>query len=177
MGVFNGHIQFHGNKRSEARRIQHPGHSYNSFFGKAAGIKSHMTHGIQRIADNDEYGFRRTGCHFLSDTFDNAGIGADKIITAHPRLSRNTGCDNDNIRSGRIFITVGSGEMGIMFFYGSRLIQIQGFALGYAFDDVHQNNITQLLFSQSLGRSRPNISSADYGNFFIHDNFLPNLKY
>jgi hypothetical protein len=67
--------------------------------------------------------------------------------------------------------------MGIMFFYGSRLIQIQGFALGYAFDDVHQNNITQLLFSQSLGRSRPNISSADYGNFFIHNNFLLNLKY
>jgi hypothetical protein len=63
-----------------------------------------------------------------------------------------------------------------MFFYGSRLAQIQSLALGNTFDDVHQDNIAQLLFSQALSGSCTHISGADYGNFLIHFYFLPYLK-
>jgi hypothetical protein len=65
--------------------------------------------------------------------------------------------------------------MAVMFFYGSRLGQIKGFALGDSFDDVHQNDITQLLFSQSLGGGSANIAGPDYGNSFIHDTLLLHL--
>jgi hypothetical protein len=62
-----------------------------------------------------------------------------------------------------------------MFFYGSRLGQIKGLALGDTFDDVYQNHITQLLLSQTLGGGRTDIAGPDYGNFFVHDTFLLHL--
>jgi hypothetical protein len=55
-----------------------------------------------------------------------------------------------------------------MFFDGSRLGQIKGLPLGDPFDDVYQNHITQLFFSQPLGGGSANIAGPDYGNFFVH---------
>jgi hypothetical protein len=62
--------------------------------------------------------------------------------------------------------------MAVMFFYGSRLGQIKGLALRDPIDDIHQNYITQLLFSQSLGGGGANITGSDYGNFLVHGTLL-----
>ena len=93
-------------------------------FGKTAGVESHMTHGIQRIADDDNDGVRRSFGHLFGHFLHDAGVGAEQVVTAHSGLAGDSGGNNDDIRSLCGVIGINPGQMRIVFLNWRRFGQI-----------------------------------------------------
>ena len=53
-------------------------------------------------------------------------------------------------------------------------IHVQSLALRDPLDDVHENDVSELLFDDPLGDGRAHVSRTDHGDFASHD-FAPSL--
>ena len=70
-------------------------------------------------------------------------VGQQKIVAAHARLAREAGRDNDDVGVRRGLVIIGAGDIDVVAFDRARLQHVEAFALGHAFDNIHQHDIGQ----------------------------------
>ncbi|MNW59304.1 hypothetical protein D3C74_372140 [compost metagenome] len=96
--ILHRNVKLLGDKSTVTRGIQHAGLADDAVFGKAQRFEGHVSHGIYRVAQDDDNGFRRHTFHILAHRFHNARIRIHQIIAAHPRFAGNPCCYDNDIR-------------------------------------------------------------------------------
>ncbi len=163
--VFNGHVEFLGEEIAETRRIQHAGHADHLVVRQARGLAQHPHHGVQGVGDADDESVRGVLLDAGADLGHDVGVGADQIVAAHARLTRDAGGDDDDVRAfddgiiaaariGRID-TLDRGAFG----------DIERLALRDAVGDVEQDDVAQLLQADQVGQGAANIAGTDECDF------------
>ena len=69
-------------------------------------------------------------------------------------------------------VGVGTEQVGVVFFDGSRLRQVERLALGHALDDVHQDHVTKFFFSQPLRRGGADVARTNDRYLLVHNCLL-----
>ena len=166
--VFHGDVEFHRDEGAEAGRIEDARHADHAVLGEAADVIGDMAHRVQGVADDDQRGVGGILHHLLGHVGHDLLVGGQKVVAAHPGFARDAGGDDDDVRILGLLIAVRADEVGVVLLDRRRLRQVEGLALGHAFDDIHQHHIAQGLFTQTLRRGRTDISRTDDGHFLIH---------
>src|SRR3972149_2969841 len=100
----------------------------------------------------------------FSATFDDADVGVEEVVTAHPGLARDHGRDDDEVGARGLVVAVGADDAGVEELDGRGLPLVEPLALRDALEDVHQHDGPgEFLFGDALGGRRAPVSGADYG--------------
>ena len=141
--VFGGNLEFFGQEKAKARRIENAGHADHLVVGQSRGVAQHHNHDIQRIGDADDEGFRAVGLNAFADRLHDFGIDAQQVVAAHARLAGDSGGDDDHVSAADGAIAFGPLNAGVEAFDGRRLRNIQGLALRSSADDIEQDDVAQ----------------------------------
>ncbi len=79
-------------------------------------------------------------------------VGVEQVVAAHAGLARNAGGDDHDVGVGGVGVIVGAENVGVALLDGHGLKQVERLALGYAFDDVDQNDVGMFLRRQPVRR-------------------------
>ena len=173
--ILDGHIQFPSDKSGKTGGIKHTGLAHNTLRRETGNFLAQGDHGVKRIGDDDDEGIRGILLDAFRNRSHNLGVNFNQIITAHAGLTRQTCSDDNNIRTFDILVIVGSGHTDIKTIDRGSLCNIQSFSLRHVFDDVKQNDITQLAQCAKLSQNATNLSTTDQSNFRSR-HFLSPLK-
>src|SRR5690606_15305832 len=86
----------------------------------------------------------------------------------HARLARRAGGDDDHIRAGGVGVVVRPDDVDVEAFDRAGLEQVQPFALRHALDDIHQDDVAELLGGDPVRGRRPDEAGADDGYLGAH---------
>jgi hypothetical protein len=161
-------VEFHRDEGAEAGGVEDAGHADHPVLRKAAHIVGDVAHRIQGVADDDQDGVGGILRHLLGHLGHDPLVGGQQVIPAHPRLSRNAGRDDNNVGIPRLFVAIGSDEVGVVLLHRRRLRQIEGLPLRNPLDDIHQDHIAKGLFAQTLRSSCSDVSRTDHGHLLVH---------
>ena len=104
------------------------------------------------------------GLDALADRFHDFQVDAQKVIAAHPRLARDTGGDDADIRARDVGVIVRALQAGVETFDRPRLGNVERLALRGPFRDVEQNDVAKFLDRGEMGERAADLSRADEGN-------------
>ena len=93
------------------------------------------------------------------------GVRREQFIPAHAGLAWHAGRDHSNRGPGRFLIPVGSDDFRAIAADGTRLRDIERFALRHAFDDIDQHDVVGILLRQPLRRRSADIACSHHGDF------------
>ena len=133
--------------------------------GKARLRADEIGHHVERIAHDDDDGFRRVLLHVIGHAADDLGVLHQQVVAAHAGLAGQAARDDDDIRTGVIGGIVRALHIAVEIFQAGRLQHVERLALRHALDDVVQDDIAQFFFRQTLGRGGPDKTSSDNGDF------------
>jgi hypothetical protein len=168
--IFHRYPQLHGDERLESGRVENPCHPDDPFLRELASLDRQMRHGVQRIGHDDQDGLRRPLHHLGQNRLHDLFIRIEQILSAHPGFSRNARRNDHNIRFSCLLVSIRSCDLCVKPFNGRCLKKIKGLPLGNPLDDIHQDNIPQLLFGSPMGSRRPHKSSANDRNLLPSHN-------
>jgi hypothetical protein len=134
--VLHRNLEFFGQKKTEAGRIQHAGHADHAVMREARRLAHHPNHNVQRIGDDDDEGVRTVGAQSLAHVADDFGVDADQIVAAHARLARHARGDDRHIGASDVGIVAGAAQRRIEAFDRRCLRQIQTLTLRHAVDNI-----------------------------------------
>ena len=134
-------FKFVGDKGAKAGGVEDAGHANDALARESAQLVSSLGHGIQRIRHHNQNAIGRILHDLTDDRTHDLVIGVEQVVAAHPRLTGNAGCDDDDVRVRRVLVIVGAGNVGVALLDGHGFEQIKAFALWDAFDDVDQNDV------------------------------------
>ena len=92
-------------------------------------------------------------------------VGVEKGISAHARLSRNSGGDNNNVSTSNVVIRTGTRNIGIKVLNWSYVLEVQGFSFSGAFNDVEKNHIAKLFLGGKKGEISADLARTNQCNF------------
>ncbi len=96
-----------------------------------------------------------------ADLLHDLEVDADEIVTAHAGLARNAGGDDADAGALDIGVSVGALEVAIEAFDRARLGDVERFALGHAFRDVEENNVSEFFQAHKMSQRAADHASAD----------------
>ena len=146
---------------AEARGIEHSCHADNASLREIAHAVRGLDHRIQWIADDNDDAVRRVLHDLLGDALDDVVVRLQEIVAAHAGLARNACRDHHDVRICRVPVFVRARYAGVVAFNGCGLCQIQSLALRDPGNDIHQDNVSELLVHNALGCSRTNVARAN----------------
>ncbi|OQB33156.1 MAG: hypothetical protein BWY09_02787 [Candidatus Hydrogenedentes bacterium ADurb.Bin179] len=168
-GVHVGHAdtELHGDKRAHSSAVQAACHAKHTVVRKAQGLIGEIDHYIERVGHNNDDGIRCVSLDLSTNAGDDTAVFLKQVQTRHAGFTRQASRDNHQVRSGDIGIVVGARTRHAVVAYRAGFRHVQGFALGKAFYNVHQDDIAQSRFQAILGGGGPHVSGADT-RYFRH---------
>jgi hypothetical protein len=159
--VLDAAAQLHGDERSVAGGIEDAGLPDHPLCGEARGLPRRVHHRVQRVADHDEHRVRAVPGGLLGHTADDLDVLGQQVVAAHARLAGQTRGDDDDVAAGRVLVAVRADDLAVEPLDRRRLTQIQGLALRHPLDNVHQDDVAQLLGRCPMSTGRPDVPAAD----------------
>ena len=98
------------------------------------------------------------------DRADDARVLREQVVAAHPRLAGEARRDHDDVAAGRVRVVVRARHPGVVADHRGRLGQVEALALGQPVDDVHEDDVGETGFRDSLGRRRADVPGSDDGD-------------
>ncbi len=132
--------------------------------GKSGLLERHVRHDVERVGHHDDDGVGRNLGDLLGHVADDPGVGLEKIVAAHARLSGDARRDDEDVRAlGNGVVRVAAArDQGVEALDGSALPLVQPLAFGDSLLDVDHDDLPgQLLLSQTLGAGGPYVSRSD----------------
>ncbi len=159
--VFDGRAGLPRDERSEAGGVEDAGHAEHAFARKTRGCARHVTHGVERIGDDDD--------HRLGSDVDHPArhVGDDPLVRRHEIVAAHSGCsseprgDHHDRRSCRGSIVVRADDVGLVAEQGAHLIDVEGLALGQPVLDVDQDDVRVVRTGDRFCAGRPDVPGAD----------------
>ena len=159
--VFDRHLEFLGKEIAETRRIQNTCHADDTRGRQAGCLLQDADHDIERVGDADHEGVRAVVADSRANLLHDLGVDADQVVAAHSGLAGNTGGHDDDIASGQRLITVRALHDGIETLDRAGLRDVERLALGNAFGNVEECDVTELLEAGEERQGAPDIASTD----------------
>ncbi|GAB1364515.1 hypothetical protein MASR1M32_37510 [Rhodobacter sp.] len=97
----------------------------------------------------------------FADRLHDLEVDAQKIVAAHPRLSRHAGGDDADIGARNVSVGVGALQIGVEPLDRAALRQIQGLPLGNTFGNVKDDDVAKFLDRGEMGKRAADLASAD----------------
>jgi len=156
-------------ERPIARRVEHTGHAEHALARKARHLERDIAHHVERVRDHHDDRVRRglldLGGHRLHD----ARVGVEQIVARHPRLARDAGGDDDDLRARRLRVAVRADHARIEELDRRRLPLVERLPLRDALDDIYHDDLTrQFLLCEPLRRRRAHVARADDRDLVYH---------
>ena len=155
------HLEFLGNEMAEPRAIEHARHADDHVVGQAGEFAQGPHHRVERIGDADDERARGVGLDAFADRLHDFQVDAEQIVTAHPRLARHAGGNDDHVRARDVLVIIGARDLRVEPFNRAALTQVERFSLRNALHDVEQDNVTQFLLRGEMGKRPTNITCAN----------------
>jgi hypothetical protein len=121
-------------------------------------------HGVERIGDADDEGFRGVLLDAGADLLHHLQIDAQQIVTAHAGLARHAGSDDADLGAVNRLIGIGAGVVGVKTVDRRGLGDVEGLALGHALGDVEHHDVAQLLQPNEMGERAADLTGANQSN-------------
>ena len=162
--VFHRNVEFERQEVTEAGAVQNASHAADLVRGQARELLERPDHRVERVGDADHERVGRVGGDAFADGFHDLEVDAQKVIAAHAGLARHTGCDDADIGACDIGVILCAFQFGIKPFGRAGFGDVESLALGGAFGDVEENDVTQLFECHEVGKGATDLSRADEGN-------------
>ena len=153
-----------GEEEAEARRVEHAGHADHLVARQPARLLQRPDHGVERVGDADDEGFRRIFAQAGADLLHDLEVDLDEIVAAHAGLARHAGGDDHHIGILQLGIFVGALEFRHIAFDRRRLGQVERLALRHAVDHVEQDDFAKLPDTGKMGKGAADLARADQRN-------------
>ena len=164
VGVGHRYAQLGRDEIPEARRIEHAGHAQDPFTWKARRCQGNVAHRVEGVGDDDQDRIRGLGGSLLNHRPNDPGVLGQEVVAAHPGLAGKARGHDDDVRTGRVGIVVGPDDPRIVADDRGGLGQVEGLALGQAFDDIDQDDVGQTGLSDSLRGRGADVAGSDDGH-------------
>ena len=164
--VFDADMQFFRDEGAEACGVKDACHSDDALTVEAGLLEGCLGHGIERVGDDDEDGFRRLRNNFRHHVGHDLVVGVEQVVAAHSWLAGQAGGDDDDVGVGGIGVVVGASDVDIAFFDGHGFEQVKRLPLGNALGDVDENNVGQFLGGDPVRGRCTNVACA-YNTDFL----------
>ena len=102
-------------------------------------------------------------------------VRVKQVVAAHAGLARNAGGDDDDVRGGGVGVVLGADDAGVALLDRHGFEQVEAFALGYAFDDVDENDVGEFLGGDPVGGGGADVAGTYDGDFGAHEFLFRNL--
>ena len=136
-------------------------------------VKRQISHRIHRVRNDYQNSVRAVFEHLVAHTLHDTGIHTDQLLTRHTRLTRQTGSDDDYIRTAGLAVIVRhTGYYGVEAHQLSRLHDIHRFALCKTLLDINQTYfVGYLIYRQHICARSTYVSCANNCNF-AHNSYV-----
>src|SRR4051794_4727355 len=144
--VLDGDAELAGEEELEAAGVEHAGHPHHALAEEAGHLLELVHHGVERVGDDDDEGVGALRLQVLRDVADDLEVDAEEIVARHPRLARDAGGDDHDLRPGQVVPAGGAGDAGVVAEHGAVLLEIEGLALGHPdlVGDVEEKDVAEL---------------------------------
>ncbi len=159
--VFDGNIKFLRQEETESRTVQHAGHADYPVVRQATRIAENADHHVQRIGDADNEGFRTVLLDAGAHLPHHVRVDTDQVVTAHSRLARHAGGDDDHVGVAKSGITVCARDRRVEGFDSRRLLEVQRLALRHTFHDIEKDDVAKLFQSCEKRQRTADLAGAD----------------
>jgi hypothetical protein len=105
----------------------------------------------------------------LGALLDDLGVGVQEIVAAHPRLARDAGGDDDDVRARRVLVVVRPDHSRVGALDRPGLHHVEALALRHALDYVDERHVRELAVGDPLRQRRAHVAAADDRYFSIHE--------
>ena len=161
--VLDRDLEFLGQEIAEARAVEHAGHADDMGLGQAGEFLQRPHHGVERVGDADDEGFRRVFLEPGADLFHDLEVDAEQIVAAHAGLARHAGGDDADIGALDAGIVVDAGQPGVETVDRRRLRDIEPLALRNALGNIEQHHVAEVLEADQVGERAADHAGADEG--------------
>ena len=153
----------------EAGAVQRATHADYAVFRQTSSFQGQISHGVHRIADDNQDGIRRMLENVFSNRFNDTGVGADQFFTGHAGFTRQTGSDDNHCGTGCFCIIISASYYtGVKAKQRRGLHHVHGFAFGNAFFDIKEYHFAgNLANSQNVCACCAYIACTDDCNFHL----------
>ena len=157
---------------SETGRVEHASHT-DDLVGRKAGLLLHVVdHGVQRVGDHDDEGFRSVSLDGFGNGLDHAAVLFQKVVAAHTRHTGETGSHDNHIGTldggivGRA-LKIHRGVDDATAFHN-----VESLALGHALSlrNVDKDHVTELLLSEHESHCTTDLTSTNECNLLSSHN-------
>jgi len=149
---------------TEPRRVEHARHADDHVVRQAREFAQRPDHRVERVGDADDEGVRGVLLDAFADRFHHFQVDAQQVVAAHARLARHAGGDDADIGARDIGVIIGALHHGVEAFGGTRLRDVERFALRGAFGDVEQHHVAKFLDGGQVGQRAADLTGADEGD-------------
>ena len=111
---------------------------------------------IMKAFGHTRFSFARHAAHDLQ-------VRPEKILSAHPRLPRDAGGDDDDVRVLQVVVVRRAHQAGVEALDRRHLLHVEGLALGHALRlrDVEQDDVAQLFLCREEGEVAADLAGAN----------------
>src|ERR1700730_1614835 len=143
--VLDRNLELPGEEIAKAGAVEDAGHADDALRRQPASLAHDPHHDVERIGDRNNESLRAVLSDRRTDSSDDPGIDSDQIVAAHPRLARNAGCDDDDVRALDIGVVVGATDDGIVALDRRTLHDVERLALRHTLDDIDEEDVAEFL--------------------------------
>jgi len=97
--VFHADVELLGEEMTEARAVEHAGHSDDHVVRQAGKFAQRPDHRVERVGDADDKALRRMLADAFAHRFHHLEVDAEEIVAAHARLARDARRDDAHVRT------------------------------------------------------------------------------
>ena len=132
--------------------------------GKPEAFQAVVDHGVEGVAHHDENGVGAETGDVGADRLDDRDVLGQEVVAAHARFAGQAGGDDDYVAVGGVLVAVGADDVAVVAFDGGGLHEVEGLALGHAFDDVQQHDVAEFLGGGPMGAGGADVAGSDDGD-------------
>ena len=131
-------------------------------FVKPDDVLRDVAHRVERIRHDDDHRVGAVRHDLLGNRADDLLVRCDEVITAHPGRARQPCGDHDDLRPGRLLVTVGADDGRLEAEYGAHLVDVERLSLRKVLLDVDEDDVRVVAGREHLRAGGADVACADH---------------